>query len=90
MIRSEHSQAVITSFRVGDVPRLAVEPVRCAVACALETCALSVDSGLAGRAVVETHLVAPVHRSEIGSNFITIDNDYVMTADGRIFYILED
>lgn len=39
---------------------------------------------------VTTEVITGIRRAEIRSNFITIDNEYVMTADGRIFFVMED
>lgn len=40
--------------------------------------------------VIETEIIMPITRSQLRSNFITLDDCYVMTADGRIFFVQED
>lgn len=38
----------------------------------------------------ETEIILPIMRSQLRGNFITLDDCYVMTADGQIFYVQED
>lgn len=38
----------------------------------------------------ETEVIMPITRSQLKSNFITLDGCYVMTADGKLFFVQED
>ncbi len=40
--------------------------------------------------VTECEMVQPIYRSEILSNFIEFAGRYVMTADGKIFWVKEE
>lgn len=40
--------------------------------------------------ICTTELIYPITRAQLKANFITLDCQYVMTADGRLFYVQED
>lgn len=40
--------------------------------------------------VCTTELIYPITRAQLKANFITLDCQYVMTADGQLFYVQED
>lgn len=39
---------------------------------------------------VETTVLKPARRDEIDTNFLTADGEYFVTADGKVFYVMED
>lgn len=60
------------------------------IAATLLCCCLVVGAVQQPRMEVATELILPIYRSQITSNFITLDDCYVMTADGKIFFVQED
>lgn len=40
--------------------------------------------------ICTTELIYPITRAQLKANFITLDFQYVMTADGQLFYVQED
>lgn len=60
------------------------------VATTLLCCCLVIGAVVQPQMDVQVEMVTPISKSKILSNFITLDDMYVMTADGKIFYVQED
>lgn len=42
------------------------------------------------RMVCSVEIINPITRAQLHGNFITLEGQYVMLADGRIFYVQEE
>lgn len=85
-----HSRATVTTSLLKTVVAIATGRISVAVT-ALHLFGQEIVTARAiCRPAVSTSIVQPVHRSEIDSNFLTADGDYLITADGQVFYVMED
>lgn len=78
---------------VAEIPRPKVSVTRTASAVITTTMlctAVLVSVAPEPRMVCTVEIINPITRAQLRGNFITLEGQYVMLADGRIFYVQEE